>query len=55
MDDKYKLAAIGVVSLVGYGVAAMHYGYNGTVTTTVIAAIVGLITGTIGFAIGKFK
>lgn len=53
MDDKYKLAAVGIAGLVFYGVAAMYFGYNGTVATTVIAGIVGIVAGTIGYIAGK--
>ncbi len=53
MDDKYKLAAVGIVSLVGYGVAAMHYGFNGNIATLVISGVVGIVAGTIGYIAGK--
>lgn len=55
MDDKYKLAAIGVVSLVGYGCVALYTGHNGTVMTGIISAVVGIVAGTIGFIAGKLK
>ena len=53
MDDKYILAAIGVVSLVGYGCVALYTGHNGTIMTTIITVVGGIVAGTIGFAIGK--
>lgn len=53
MDDKYTLAAVGVVSLVGYGCVALYTGHNGTVMTGVISAVVGIIAGTIGFVMAK--
>ena len=53
MDDKYKLAVIGVVSLAGYGCVALYTGYDGAVATAVVSAIVGIIAGTIGFLVGK--
>ena len=54
MDDKYKLAAIGVVSLVGYGCVALYTGHNGSVMTGIISAVVGIVAGTIGFLAGKY-
>lgn len=53
MDDKYTLAAVGILGLVAYGVAAMHYGFNGSTATLVISGVVGLVAGTVGFIAGK--
>lgn len=53
MEDKYKLACVGVVSLVGYGCVALFTGHNGTIMTGIISAVVGIVAGTIGFVIGK--
>jgi len=53
MDDKYILASVGVVSLVGYGCVALLAGHNGTMMTGIISAVVGIIAGTVGFAIGR--
>jgi len=53
MDDKYKLACVGVVSLVAYGSVALYTGHNGSITTAIISGVVGVIAGTIGFVWGK--
>lgn len=53
MDDKYILAAIGVVALVVYGCVALYTGHNGSTTTLIISSVVGLIAGTVGFALAK--
>ena len=53
MDDKYILAAIGVIGLILYGCVALYTGHNGTVMTAVISAVVGIIAGTIGFIAAK--
>lgn len=55
MDDKYKLAAIGVVSLVAYGCVALYTGHNGNTTTIIVSSIVGIIAGTIGFTLAKIR
>ena len=52
MEDKYKLACVGVVSLVGYGCVALVTGHNGTTMTGIIAVVASIVAGTIGFAIG---
>jgi len=53
MDDKYTLASVGIAGLVVYGVAAMHYGFNGSTATLVISAVVGIVAGTVGFIAAK--
>ena len=53
MDDKYTLAIIGLVALLVYGCVALVSGHNGNISTLVISGIVGIVTGTIGFVIGK--
>lgn len=53
MDDKYTLAIIGLVALLVYGCVALISGHNGDISTLVISGIVGIVTGTIGFVMGK--
>lgn len=55
MQDRYKLTCVGVVCLTGYGIAALALGHNGTIMTSVIVTIGGLIAGCIGFAWGKLS
>ena len=53
MEDKYKLACVSVVSLVGYGCVALITGHNGSVMTGIVATVAAIIAGTVGYAIHK--
>lgn len=53
MDDKNILALGGLVALLAYGCVALIFGHNGDNSTLVVSGIVGIVTGTIGFVLGK--
>lgn len=57
MEDKYKayVAMVAIICLVSYGIYALHVGFDGLLSSTIVGAIATIVGAILGVVIGAKK